>query len=80
VAHIRAAIPERRHPEVTDDNTLLDGFLTEEQAARELRRNSRTLRRWRDLREGPPWVRLGRQVLYRREAVRAWLLSREKPL
>lgn len=61
-----------------DTNPLLDGFLTEDECARELGRNPRTLRRWRDLRQGPPVTKLGRQTLYRREAVRAWLLSREK--
>ena len=57
--------------------TLLDGLLPEDQTARELGRCPRTLKRWRNLREGPPFIRIGRQIFYRREAVRDWLLSRE---
>jgi hypothetical protein len=57
--------------------TLLDGLLTEDETARELGRCPRTLKRWRALREGPPFIRLGRQIVYRRDAVRAWLVSRE---
>jgi hypothetical protein len=53
-------------------------LLTEGEAARELGRCARTLKRWRDLREGPPFIRVGRQILYRRDAVRAWLLSHEQ--
>jgi hypothetical protein len=59
--------------------TLLDGLLTEDETACELGRCGRTLKRWRNLREGPPFIRIGRQVFYRRDAVRAWLLSREHP-
>ena len=57
----------------------LDGLLPEDETARELGRCPRTLKRWRDLREGPPFIRIGRQIFYRREAVRDWLLSRENP-
>jgi hypothetical protein len=59
-------------------STLLDGLLTEDETARELGRCRRTLKRWRDLREGPPFIRIGRQIFYRRDAVRAWLLGREQ--
>lgn len=38
----------------------------------------RTLKRWRDQRVGPPFVKMGRKILYRRDAVEAWLLSREQ--
>jgi hypothetical protein len=57
--------------------TLLDGLVSEADTARELGRCPRTLKRWRSLREGPPFIRIGRSVFYRREAVRAWLLDRE---
>jgi hypothetical protein len=59
-------------------STLLDGLLTEDETARELGRCRRTLKRCRDLREGPPFIRIGRQIFYRRDAVRAWLLGREQ--
>jgi predicted DNA-binding transcriptional regulator AlpA len=36
-----------------------------------------TLRVWRHRSTGPAWIRVGRGVRYRREAVRAWLDSNE---
>ena len=67
-----------RCPLEMSTSTLLDGLLTEDETARELGRCRRTLKRWRDLREGPPFIRIGRQIFYRRDAVRAWLLGREQ--
>lgn len=37
----------------------------------------RTVRRERALRIGPPFIRLGRQIYYRPEAIEAWLLEQE---
>lgn len=48
-------------------------LLTEEQLAALLRKDPRTLRRWRQLRIGPPWVPLGRSVVYLSSAVLRWL-------
>ena len=65
-----------------DDLGLLSGYLPEDGLIRELRsagvKTSRTsVRRWCRLREGPPWIRVGRQVLYPREGVMGWLRSLE---
>lgn len=57
--------------------TLLADFLTQGEAAAELRVCERTLDRWRRLDEGPPITRLGRRILYRRSSVQAWLRARE---
>ncbi len=38
-----------------------------------------TLRRWRRLGTGPPWLRRGRQVVYDRAAVRDWWNDRRRP-
>jgi hypothetical protein len=57
---------------------LLSDYLTEDQAAVELGCCIRTLRRWRDLSEGPAITRLGRRVLYRRSTLLAWLEAREE--
>jgi hypothetical protein len=46
--------------------------------AKELNVSKRTLERWHALRLGPPRTAVFRTILYRREAVRLWLLSREK--
>lgn len=38
----------------------------------------RTCQRERQLRKSPPFVRLGRRVYYRVEAIQAWLVSNEQ--
>jgi hypothetical protein len=40
----------------------------------------RTCQRERQLRKSPPFVRLGRRVFYRIEAVQTWLISNEQGL
>ena len=39
-----------------------------------------TLRRWEGQRFGPPCVRAGRKVFYRRDGVRDWLQLQEVPV
>lgn len=58
--------------------SVLDGFLTEAELAKELGISTRTLIRWRRLREGPPITRLGRRILYHRQAVAKWLAGRQR--
>lgn len=68
-------------PEVTQSSAsplLGDEFLTPDALARELGKSSRTLARWNVLRCGPPKIRVGRSVYYRRTSVREWLESREE--
>lgn len=38
----------------------------------------RTLKRWHQLRIGPPRTMIGRMIFYRRESVEKWLLAREQ--
>ena len=54
-----------------------DEYVTPECLAKDLGRSVRTLDRWDLLRIGPPRTRVGRMILYRREAVLEWLRSRE---
>ena len=49
---------------------ISDEFIPETKLAGELGRDTRTLQPWRSQRVGPPYIRMGRQVLYRRDAVR----------
>ena len=70
--------------ELTPDQTLqniseklLADFLTQDEAAAELKICERTLDRWRRLGEGPPVTKLGRRVLYRRSSLQTWLRTRE---
>jgi hypothetical protein len=57
---------------------LLDGWLSRTQIAQEIGVSADTLARWETRRIGPPCVRIGRKVLYRAEAFREWLVSRER--
>lgn len=38
----------------------------------------RTVMHWRETRTGPPFIRLGGRVRYRRDAVLSWIKQREK--
>jgi predicted site-specific integrase-resolvase len=58
-------------------HTLLEGLATEEQAAAELGVNVRTLYRWRGVGKGPPHLRIGRRIYYRRAAVAKWFEEQE---
>ena len=57
---------------------FLEGFISEEDYAARRGVSLRTCQRDRQLRQSPPYVVIGRQVYYRIEAVRAWLLARER--
>jgi hypothetical protein len=54
-----------------DDERLL----TEVQAADLLRLSARTLQAWRSQHVGPPFVRAGRAIRYRRSALISWTLD-----
>lgn len=56
---------------------VLDGFLSRAELAQELGVSPGTLTDWQTQRRGPPFVKMGRRVLYRREAVRRWLREQE---
>jgi hypothetical protein len=62
--------------------SLLADYRTETELLGELRQSKisgvnsvRTLRNWRTRRTGPPFVRLGRNVLYPIDGFAAWLKS-----
>jgi hypothetical protein len=63
---------------MSNSESLLSEYFTQEEAATELKVTGRTLDRWQRLREGPPITRLGRRILYRRSSLQAWLRAREK--
>ena len=54
------------------------GYLTEDQTAEKTRKKIRTLRLWRQLRQGPPWTKLGRTVLYPEDGIVRYLKSQEQ--
>jgi predicted DNA-binding transcriptional regulator AlpA len=53
-------------------NVDQDKLLTEIQAADLLRMSSRTLQAWRGQGVGPPFIRAGRAIRYRRSDVMSW--------
>jgi hypothetical protein len=58
--------------------SVLEGYISETDLARQLHRSVRTLQRLAATRSGPPRVKLGRSVYYRIDSVRAWLAQQEK--
>ena len=58
---------------------LLEEWMSRDDLARELGVTADTLQNWQTRRVGPPCARIGRKVLYRREAVREWLRNQEVP-
>lgn len=57
---------------------LLDDWMSRDDLAAELGVSVDTLSRWETRRIGPPCVRVGRKVLYRRGAVQEWLVGQEE--
>ena len=57
--------------------TVLSGWISRADLARELEVTEGTLRRWAAERWGPPCIRAGRKVFYRRSAVVEWLEDKE---
>lgn len=56
---------------------LLDEYLTLDALAEELGVTTRTVLRWHAERRGPPRVKVGRKLMYRRAAVETWLRDKE---
>jgi excisionase family DNA binding protein len=52
--------------------------MTPDEVAGFVRTSERTLRRWRAEGVGPPFVKLGRVIRYRRSALEAWLRAKER--
>jgi hypothetical protein len=57
---------------------FLKGFISEEAYAHRRGVSVRTCQRDRQLRKGPPYVRFGRRIYYRVDAVREWLVKNER--
>lgn len=56
---------------------LMADWMTRAELAQVLGITVPTLRRWEAEGIGPPFTRLGRAILYRRESFREWLRSKE---
>lgn len=47
---------------------LLEGYSSEQEVARQLGIAVRTLQKWRELKIGPAWTRMGKRAVYYRDA------------
>jgi excisionase family DNA binding protein len=57
-------------PQMMTDAAAL---LNEKEAARFLSMSYRTLQSWRSAGEGPPYLKLGRSIRYRRSDLMSWI-------
>jgi hypothetical protein len=57
---------------------LPDDYLTEPEFALKIQKARRTLALWRAARSGPPWTRVGNQILYSWSGYLAYLKSNEQ--
>lgn len=53
-----------------------EALLTEREVSEQTNLSVLTLQKWRWLNTGPPWLKLGGAVRYKRSDVDAWLASR----
>jgi hypothetical protein len=58
--------------------SVLEGYISDSDLARQLHRSVRTLQRLAATSSGPPRLKIGRSVYYKIESVRAWLAQQEK--
>lgn len=56
----------------------LDGYVTREELAEELKITPRTLDRWAWLDRGPRKVKIGARCWYSRDAIATWLKAEEE--
>ena len=57
---------------------FLDGYVSEQEYAVCRGVSVRTCQRDRQLQQSPPYVRFGRRIYYRIDAVREWLVKNER--
>ena len=60
------------------ESNIVLGYIDEDEYCRQRGISLRTAQRDRQLRQSPPYTIIGQRVMYRIEAVRAWLLDRER--
>jgi hypothetical protein len=58
-----------------DTDHVLAGYMTPEELAAELDMAVISLASWRMRQKGPPYITVGRRILYSRTTVKAWIAS-----
>lgn len=56
----------------------IDGYLTSERLAERLGVHPSTLAKWRMARSGPPFVRVGKRIMYSLSSVESWMQANEQ--
>ena len=56
---------------------MMENYITEKQYAEMRGVSTRTIMRERSGGNGPPFIKLGKVIYYRKEALKAWLLAQE---
>lgn len=59
------------------EKALGEDYLTSDYVAETFHISRRTLLRWDRLKKGPPRIKIGRSVYYRRAAIEKWLMGLE---
>jgi hypothetical protein len=72
-----AEVPAQPVREIAAKGRLLEEYLTPSELAAELGKTVRTLDRWQLQGCGPAFTYVGKTKMYRRSAVKEWLLRRE---
>lgn len=67
-----------KRPDTKRTDGVLAGYVHERELEAQLDLRPRTLQRQRRVGQAPPHIKWGRDVFYRIEAVRAWLLAQER--
>jgi hypothetical protein len=60
---------------MSEEADLFAGMISEKELAARLDRTPRMVQNWRYAGVGPPFVQIGRKVLYRLDDVRKWLAA-----
>ncbi len=58
---------------IESDMPMIEPPMTSQDVSELLNVSPRTLHRWRRLKKGPPSIKVGRSVYYRRTAIESWL-------
>ena len=73
-----------QYPHGSEDKALeidhvLAGYMTIEELAAELDMAVISLATWRMRQKGPPYIKIGRKILYSRATVKEWIASQIPP-
>jgi hypothetical protein len=71
------ALPPVSPESKAEMSKILEHYLARREAACELNKCPATLDRWRKRGEGPPYIKVGRDIYYSRTAILSWI---ERPV